>query len=176
MKTKLIAYCASLLITASACVHAGEPAKEQKCSPEFAKMKELVGTWKGTADIGQGPVDMTVQYRMIAGGSVLEERIFPGTPHEMVTMWYEKDGKLSMTHYCVLGNRPAMALKSSEGKSMTFDFDPSCGIDPSKENHMHALTITFEDKDTITTKCKAVMEGKENEAHGVTLKRVKSAT
>lgn len=175
MNTQLFAFCASLLIATVASYASGD-SKEKKCSPEFAKMKELVGTWKGKADMGQGPVDISVDYRLIANGSTIEERMFAGTPHEMVTMWYEKDGKLAMTHYCTLGNRPAMKLKSFDGKTLKLDFDPSCGIDPARENHMHALTLTFEDKDTITARCKAILDGKEQEDHAVTMKRVKAST
>ncbi len=137
-------------------------------------MKGLVGTWKGKTDMGQGPIEMTIEYRLIAAGSVVEERVFSGTPNEMVTMYFDRGGKLALTHYCMLGNRPAMLLKSSDAKTLTFDFDATCGIDTTKESHMHALTITFDDADTITTSCKAYMDGKETEDHAVTLKRVKS--
>lgn len=32
-----------------------------------------------------------------AGGSALEEHMFPNTPKEMVTLYHEKDGKLVLT-------------------------------------------------------------------------------
>ena len=152
----------------------GAEEKAKAGSPEFEKLKTLVGTWKGQADMGQGPVEMTVHYRLLAGGSVLEERVFSGTPNEMVTMYYEKGGKLALTHYCMFGNRPAMVLKSADAKSIAFDFDKSCGINTETESHMHALKIHFDDADTITTSCKAIVEGKEMEEHPTTLKRVKS--
>jgi len=116
-----------------------------------------------------------VQYRLLAGGSVLEERCFIGTPNEMVTMFYDdKKGKLAMTHYCMFGNRPGMRLKSSDAKTIQFDFDATCGIDPKKESHMHALSISFDDANTITASCKAIMDGKEMAEHPVTMKRTKS--
>jgi hypothetical protein len=123
--------------------------------------------------MGQGPIDLTIQYRLLAGGSVLEERCFAGTPNEMVTMYYDQNGKLAMTHYCVMGNRPGMKLKSSDAKTINFDFDATCGINAKKESHMHALSITFDDADTITTSCTAIMDGKEQPDHPTTLKRVK---
>ena len=175
MKTKITIYCATLLLAAAGWLPAAEPAAAKPVSAEFARMKTLVGNWTGKTDIGQGPIDMTVRYRLLAGGSVLEERVFEGTPNEMVTMYYDKEGKLALTHYCMMGNRPAMALKASDAKSLTFDFDGTCcTIDPKKESHMHALTVRFDDQDTITTTCKAVMEGKEMAEHPVTMKRVKT--
>ncbi len=155
-------------------LNAEEPAKPKPGSPEFERMKTLVGTWKGKVDMGQGPIEMTSQYRLLAGGSVLEERCFAGTPNEMVTMYYDQNGKLAMTHYCVMGNRPAMKLNSSDAKTIKFDFDKTCGINVKKESHMHALTIRFDDADTITASCKAIMDGKEMEEKPTTLKRVKS--
>jgi len=149
------------------------PASASKASAEFQQMKTLVGKWSGKVDMGQGPVDMTLQYRLLAGGSVLEERCFPDTPNEMVTMYYDQNGKLAMTHYCLFGNRPAMKLKSYDGKTIKFDFDPTCGINTKTESHMHALTITFDDKDTITSGCVAMIDGQEQDAHPTTLKRVK---
>jgi hypothetical protein len=176
MKTKITSICAILLLAVAGSLKAGEPGKPAPASPEFERLKTLVGTWRGKTDMGQGPIEMTVQYRLLAAGSVLEERLFPGTPHEMVTMYYDKEGKLSLTHYCVLGNRPAMALKSSDANTLKFDFDSCCGIDPAKESHMHAMTIHFDDADTITTGCKAIMNGQESPEHATTLKRVKADT
>ena len=174
MKTKITSVFTLLLLAASLGLNAGETEKPKQGSAEFERMKTLVGTWTGKTDMGQGPIDMTLQYRLLAGGSVLEERCFAGTPNEMVTMYYDKDGKLAMTHYCVFGNRPGMTLKSSDAKTIKFDFDATCGINPAKESHMHALSITFDDVETITTSCKAIMDGKEMPEKPTVLKRVKS--
>ena len=177
MKTKLTSLCTALLLAASLCANAAETGKTDKAktdSAEFARMKTLVGSWTGKADLGQGPIDMTIQYRLLAGGSVLEERCFVGTPNEMVTMYYDQNGKLAMTHYCMFGNRPGMLLKSSDAKTLKFDFDKTCGINAAKESHMHSLTISFDDADTITASCKAIIDGKEAPEHPTTLKRVKS--
>ena len=174
MKTKTISSYATLLLIASACLNAAEVPASKQSSKEFERLKTLVGTWQGRTDIGQGPVDMTLQYRLLAGGTVLEERVFAGTPNEMITMFYDRGGKLALTHYCMMGNRPGMLLKSSDANTLSFDFDKTCGIDPAKESHMHALTITFDDTNTITTNCKAIMDGKEVPEHPTTLKRAKS--
>jgi len=176
MKTKITALLSALILTASFSANAGEAdkAKAKSDSAEFARMKTLVGSWTGKCDMGQGPMDMTIQYRLLAGGSVLEERVFAGTPNEMVTMYYDQDGKLAMTHYCVFGNRPSMKIKSADTKSIKFDFDATCGINPNKESHMHALSITFDDANTITTSCKAIIDGKEQPEKPTTLRRIKS--
>lgn len=173
MKIKITSVCATLLL-AAAVLQAGEPPKPQPASAEFERMKTLVGSWKGMVDIGQGPIEMVSQYRLLAGGSVLEEKCFVGTPNEMTTMYYDKDGKLALTHYCMMGNRPGMLLKSADAKTLKFDFDKSCGINVKKEAHMHALTLRFDDADTITASCKAIMDGKEMPEKPTTLKRVKS--
>src|SRR3954454_4867175 len=174
MKMNICSYIAAAILAASLAARAEEPAKVKQGSPEFERLKTLVGAWQGKADMGQGPIDMTVKYRLLAGGSVLEEKVFEGTPKEMTTMYYDQNGKLAGTHYCIMGNRPGMLLKTSDAKSIKLDFDKTCGIDPKKESHMHGLTITFDNADTVTTSCKAFMDGKEMADHPVTLKRLKS--
>ena len=171
MKTQVITVLA--VLAAAGGLFAGEPKTATQRSAEFERMKGLVGTWKGNADMGQGPMDFTVAYRLISGGNAVEERIFAGTPKEMVTMYYDQNGKLALTHYCMLGNRPAMLLKSSTPKAIQFDFDPKCGVDEKSEMHMHALTLTFGDADTLTQDWKLFEDGKAKESHPFTLKRVK---
>jgi hypothetical protein len=155
-------------------LNAGQPEVHYQGSPEFERMKSLAGTWKGKADMGQGLIDITVEYRVVSGGSALAERVFAGTPKEMVTMYYDRNGKVGLTHYCMLGNRPGMLLESSEGKTLRFDFDTTCGVDDKTEMHMHSLTITFEDQDTITQDWNLYQDGKAKDSHPFKLKRVKA--
>ena len=151
---------------------AGEPGQPYKGSAEFERVKALAGTWKGTHDMGQGPMELTVEYRLLAGGSALEERIFAGTPMEMVTMYHDKRGKLALTHYCMLHNQPGMVLKSADAKTLKFDFDPSCGVDKSS-THMHSLAIAFQDADHISEDWRLYENGKAKDSHPFTLTRVK---
>ena len=73
---------------------------------------------------------ITVKYRLLAAGSVIEERVFPEMPNEMVTMYFDKDGKLALTHYCIMGNRPAMVLKASDAKTLRLDLTNPVGSTP----------------------------------------------
>ena len=152
---------------------AAGPDKPYQGSAEFERMKSLIGTWKGKTDMGQGPMEFTVEYRLISGGSAIQERIFAGTPKEMVTMYHDKQGRLALTHYCMLRNQPGMLLKSSDKTTLKFDFDASCGLDPKSEMHMHSLSITFDDAETITQDWELFEGGKVKESHPFTLKRVK---
>ena len=52
------------------------------------------------------------EYRVAANGSVVVERNFPDTPKEMISVYHDRGGKLSMTHYCALANQPQMSLTS----------------------------------------------------------------
>lgn len=174
MKSNLPLLVATGLLALRLTSPAGEPPKPKPASAEFERLKSLVGTWKGTTDMGRGPVELVMQYRLVAGGSVLEERVFAGTPNEMTTMYYDKDGRLALTHYCILGNRPGMVLASADTKTMRFAFDETCGINPKTESHMHAMTLTFVDADTLTASCRAFMDGREVPEHVTTLKREKS--
>jgi len=171
---KTLAILASLSLLISVRPSAAQTDKPRPNSSEFERMKALVGTWKGKADMGQGPMEFTVEYRLVSGGTVIEERIFAGTPKEMVTMYHDRQGKLYLTHYCMLGNRPGMLLKSSDAKALKFDLDSTCGLDAQSEMHMHSLAITFDDPDTITQDWQLYAEGKPKDSHPFTLKRVKS--
>lgn len=155
-------------------ISAAEAHKAYQGSAEFERMKGLVGKWKGKTDMGGGTKEMTVEYRLISGGSAIEERIFAGTPEEMVTIYYDKNGKLALTHYCMLANQPAMLLKSADAKTIHFDFDPSCGLDANSQMHMHSLSITFDESDSITQEWKLYDKGEAKHSHPFSLKRVKT--
>lgn len=172
MKTKL-SFVVLALIAISGSLLAGQPGPPYKGSAEFERMKSLAGKWKGTHDMGEGLMEMVVEYRVVTGGSAVEERFFAGTPMEMVTMYHDRQGQLSLTHYCMLHNQPGMLLKSADKKSLAFDFDPTCGLDKNSM-HMHSLVITFKDSDQITQDWKLFENGKAKNSHPFVLTRVKS--
>ncbi|MEE9214278.1 MAG: hypothetical protein V3U54_05695, partial [Thermodesulfobacteriota bacterium] len=92
-------------------VYAGseeEMYKKYTGSPEYEKMKTLAGTWEGTSSMGEEGEKVTVKYEMTSADSAIVETLFPGTPHEMVSVYYDDNGKLSMTHYCMIKNQPNM--------------------------------------------------------------------
>jgi hypothetical protein len=89
---------------------------------------------------------LNTEFRLIAGDSVIEERFAPGTPMEMLSVYHDVKGKLTMTHYCMLRNQPRMNLVKSSADSLTFDLAPTPGLNPAKDKHMHGATYTFIDQ------------------------------
>jgi hypothetical protein len=113
-----------------------------KGSAAFERMKSLVGKWSAESpEMGK----MNTEFRLIAGDSVIEEHFAKGTPMEMLSTYYDVNGKLTMTHYCMLRNQPRMKLAKSTENSLTFDLAPTPGLNPSKDKHMHGATYTFID-------------------------------
>ncbi len=111
-------------------------------SAAFERMKSLVGKWEGESPM-MGK--MKTEFRLIAGDSVIEERFAAGTPMEMLSTYHDVNGKLTMTHYCMLRNQPRMKLTKSTADSLTFDLAPTPGLNPAKDKHMHGATYTFID-------------------------------
>ncbi len=143
-------------------------------SPQFEKLKRLAGNWEGTSDDKKmGDPKLQVEYSLTSGGSVLVEKLFPGTPHEMVSMYHDKKGKLSMTHYCMMGNQPTLELKNWNEKQIELDLAKDSGIG-AKEPHMHSLVIDFQDNDHITQKWTSFEDGKAKETSTFTFAREKS--
>lgn len=111
-------------------------------SADFERMKTLVGKWSGQSpDMGK----MNTEFRLIAGDSVIEERFAKDTPMEMLSTYHDVNGKLTMTHYCMLRNQPRMKVTRRTADSLTFDLAPTPGLDVRKEKHMHSATYTFLD-------------------------------
>jgi hypothetical protein len=111
----------------------------------FQRLKSLAGTWEGQA--GHGPADQaaTVTYRVASAGSVVEETLFPGTPHEMISMYHLVNGELVLTHYCAMGNQPRMRLdgKASTPDRLVFAFDGGTNFDPAKDTHVHSGVVEW---------------------------------
>lgn len=154
-------------------------AEEQEQKPyvgseAFEQMKQLVGSWEGTMDMGKGPKKVTTSYKLTSGGSAIVETVFKGAPHEMVTVYHDDAHRqMQLTHYCTLGNQPKMGLTAMKGNELTFDLAKDADLDAAHDAHMHAMKITFNDKDTITQQWTQFEAGKEKQVAKVAYTRIK---
>jgi len=147
---KLIAILSSIVVIASLTSCQTSTTKPTACmdmppykgSAAFERMKSLVGKWSATSPM-LGKVE--TEFRVIAGGSVIEERFGEDTPMEMLSTYHDVNGKLKMTHYCAMRNQPQMQLTKSTANSLAFDFVATPGLNAAKEKHMHGATYTFTD-------------------------------
>jgi hypothetical protein len=145
---------------------ADTPAKDLPINPTFERLKKLAGTWV-EADKDGKPTDKVVSVvRVTAGGSAVHETLFPGQPQEMVSVYSLNKGDVIMTHYCVLGNQPRMKADLAGPKNQIhFAFAGGTNLDPAKDMHMHAATLTFVDDDHIEIVGEAWADGKPAENH-----------
>jgi hypothetical protein len=144
-------------------------------SMDFEKMKGLVGVWEGKADMGKGMENIKATYELTSAGNAIIERLFAGQPHEMVTVYHDFKGKLSMTHYCSLGNQPHMDLVNPGEAAMMFVLSKkSPNLSSVKETHMHALMISMDGKDSITHTWTLYEKGKKKSDVVIKLMRTKA--
>jgi hypothetical protein len=108
----------------------------------FERLKSLAGEWQGTAETASGP-PASARYEVGSGGTIVRELLFPGTEHEMMSVYHLVDGQLVVTHYCMLGNQPRMRLKAATGDELVFDFDGGTNFVPEKDPHIHGGRIRF---------------------------------
>ena len=165
---------ACLLLVVSFVAYAGEgKVAPYSGSKGYERMKQLVGVWEGTSNMGKEGQKVRVEYLLTAGGSALVETLFPGTPEEMISVYYDDSkGRLSMTHYCMLQNRPSMKLQNTGGDTLAFVYAKGSGIDPKMNAHMHGLTISFADKDHVVVNWTYFEGGKEKGVTTLNLSRV----
>ena len=116
---------------------------------------------------------MIIEYKVVSNGSAVMETFSPGTPQEMVSIYYDRGGRLAMTHYCSLGNRPQMKLKKSTENEIDLDYTSSEGINTHKDMHMHSLKLTFVDDKHLKADWTSYEKGKSTGVHTFDLTRAK---
>lgn len=150
-------YSTVLLVVGAAALGTQAPAQVDKTAamkmsavpqtPEWQRMKSLVGSWEGAVAMEGKQVPATVEVRMTGDGSAIMHVMDKGGPHEMVTMIHPDGKRLLATHYCAAHNQPRMALvPSSEASQVAFGFVDGTNIGPGEE-HMRSVVFTFVDAD-----------------------------
>ena len=116
-------------------------------TPEWQRLKTLVGSWEGTMEEGGKTMPATVEVRMTGDGSAVMHVLGKDSPYEMVTMIHPDGKRLLATHYCAAHNQPRMALVPSKAPNqVAFSFVDGTNISPGDE-HMRSVVFTFVDAD-----------------------------
>ncbi len=158
---------ATLLLTGTALTlgaNADGPKHDHHASATKASaldaFKALAGEWTGKMDHDGEGGDAVVTYKVTSGGSAVVETIGPGTEHEMVTIIHADGDDLVLTHYCAIGNQPRMRApgKLADNK-VAFAFEGATNLASAKAMHMHDVTFTFVDQDTIKSEWTSYSEG-----------------
>jgi hypothetical protein len=172
-------FCFGVLVLLAVTAWAGAQDKKETKEPAFKhpgleQLKKLAGEWVEMDKDGKPTARVVSVFKVTSAGSAVHETIFPGMPHEMVTL-YHLDGKdLVLTHYCALGNQPHLKFDpKSPPKQLQFKFVGGSNLNPDKDMHMHEGTLTFIDDDHIEGSWVGYKDGKPDAGHKMTIKLVR---
>jgi hypothetical protein len=127
--------------------------KDDKAVTTFDRFKALAGDWTGSGG--------TVRFKVSSGGSVVQEIYFPDTEQEMVNMITRDGSNVVLVHYCMIGNQPRMSAPDKvSGNSIAFKFLSAGNMKSEAAMHMHNVTFTFVDADTVKEKWVSYKDGK----------------
>ena len=133
------------------------PASAQR----FEALKKLAGDWVEVGKDGKATNQVVSSIRITAGGNTIQETLFPGSEHEMVTMYHLDGADLMLTHYCMLGNQPRMrAEPGTDVNKIAFKFVGGTNLKSNDEHHMHQATLTIEGKDRLKATWVSCQDGK----------------
>jgi hypothetical protein len=141
----------------------------------FEKLKALAGAWEGKAGHGDPLQPASVRWETISAGTAVMETLFPGTPHEMRSVYFLDGGELVLTHYCAMGNQPRMRLSpASTDGTLVFEFAGGTNVDPAKDVHIHSGSITLVGPDALEAEWTVWGGGKQTGANRFVLGRKRS--
>jgi hypothetical protein len=160
-------------------VQAGDEHKEaHKAAAKHSgleRFKQLAGDWVAKEVPGvEKAGEIHIRYKVTSAGSAVVETIFPDSDHEMVTIIHQDGKDLALTHYCALGNQPHMkADGKGDGDKFEFKFVSASNLKSDKDMHMHDVTYTFVDKDTLKSEWTHYRDGKNTGTVTFEMKRKK---
>ncbi|MBL8880325.1 MAG: hypothetical protein JNG88_14525 [Phycisphaerales bacterium] len=156
----------ALLISISAVAVGQDKTGEEKhpappSNPVLEKMRKLAGEWIEAQPESGKPAQTVSVFRVVGAGSAVAETMFPGSDHEMITMYHLDGDVLTLTHYCAMGNQPRMkARPGKDANKIEFEFSGGTNVDEKKGAHMHSMILTFVDDNNITEEWTHYTDGK----------------
>jgi hypothetical protein len=169
-----LSVCAALALSVPSA--AAEPTPPGSGAPgakaAFERLKALAGAWEGKAGHGERLGPASVRWEAISAGTAVMETLFPGTEHEMRSVYFIDGGELVLTHYCAMGNQPRMRLSStSTDRELVFDFAGGTNVDPAKDVHVHSGKIRLVGPDALEAEWTVWGGGKQTGSNRFVLER-----
>jgi hypothetical protein len=138
----------------------------------FERLKSLAGEWQGTAG-GESGMPATVRYEVGSAGTIVRELLFPGTEHEMLSVYHLVGGQLVATHYCAMGNQPHFKLQAATADELVFGFDGGTNFVPATDTHIHSGRIRLVGPDRLEANWTVFAGGKQTGSNSFSLTRKK---
>jgi hypothetical protein len=153
-----------MLVIALLAVEVSTKADEKAASAvsrRFEALKTLAGDWVEIGKDGKPTERVVTSIRVTAAGNTLQETLFPGSDHEMVTMYHLDGADLVLTHYCILGNQPRMRAEPGEDVNrIVFRFIGATNLKSDAEQHMDQATLTLDGQDHFQAAWTSCKDGK----------------
>jgi hypothetical protein len=91
----------------------------------------------------------------------VQETLFKGHEHEMVSMYHMDGDRLMHTHYCAAGNQPRMvAQPPTQHGEIAFEFLDATNLPSTNTTHMHQMRMVVKDSNHIEEWWQGWDEGK----------------
>jgi hypothetical protein len=152
---------AALVALAASSLLAGASPAAAQAEAALERLKALSGEWVAAEDGEMARKgDLVSRFAITAGGSAVVETVFPGSAHEMLTVYHLDGSELVLTHYCMERNQPRMRARRLGGSRLEFAYDGGTNIDPQRDRHMHSAWLEFVGADEIRSEWTELSEGK----------------
>jgi hypothetical protein len=153
------------LVAITVCAVANCSRADEKTTPvnvqRFEALKKLAGDWVPVGKDGKASDKVISSIRVTSAGSAIQETLFPGSDHEMVTMYHLDGDDLVLTHYCSLGNQPRLrAEPGTDINKMVFTFVSCTNLKSKDDHHINGATLTLDGKDHFKAEWVSCKDGK----------------
>jgi hypothetical protein len=157
----------AVLALAAAChsTNSDVDAKVSESKAALERIKNLAGDWSGHGSEGPELTNVTANYKVTSGGTAVQETLFPGTTHEMVSVYFLDKGKLKLTHYGSSGNQPTLVAvpqgaQNKDVAAIKFVFEHGSNMPSTKVEHVQTAELDFQGNQHLVMKRMYAMEGK----------------
>jgi hypothetical protein len=148
------------LLAGGGSISAGEKATSANAQ-RFEALKKLAGDWVEIGKDGKPADKIVTSILLTSAGTAIHETLFPGSDHEMITMYHLDGADLVLTHYCALGNQPRMrAEPGNDLNKIAFKFIGGTNLKSNDDHHMHQATLTIVGKDRFKAEWVSCKDGK----------------
>jgi hypothetical protein len=116
----------------------------------FTRIQSLAGHWEGIDDHGDA---VNAAFRVnTENDAVIETLVVSSGAHQMVTLYRQSEGVISLIHHGAGNNRPHFMVFPPRLPihELVFEFEDTRNPFSSTAGHVHRLILRFEDMDRFT--------------------------